>query len=120
MGVECVLLHADQRLTSVQREAGGRGFVYVIADHVGRRALVVTQRLPLAASYLKDHVDDCKTSSLYDACLREGKLYRNRFKVVKLSLGECVDAIERERSAQHYDQHVVVGQPFRYRVTMRR
>ena len=43
------------------------------------------------------------------------QLYRNRFKVLKLHLDDCLDAIEVERRAQHYDTQVVLAtQPVSY------
>ena len=113
-------LAPESKLTHVDRESGGRGYAYVIADVIGRKAICVTQRMPLAVGYLKElGLDDCKTSSLYDACLRSGMLYKHRFKVLKVDLECAAEAFNAERAAQAYESHVVAtAQPYRYRVVV--
>ena len=113
-------LAPESKLTHVDRESGGRGYAYVIADVIGRKAICVTQRMPLAVGYLKElGLDDCKTSSLYDACLRSGMLYKHRFKVLKVDLDQLAHTFNAERAAQPYETAVVAtAQPFRYRVAV--
>lgn len=112
-------LASNQIVSHIEREAGGRGYIYLVSDVVGRRALVMAQKLPDIVSYLREHeVDDCKTSSLYDACIRQGQLYKNRFKVKKMNIHDCLDTIDRERRSQAFDTEVVVGRPGCYRVMM--
>eukprot|EP00966_Prymnesium_polylepis_P227424 5262911-Prymnesium_polylepis.1 len=80
---EWVSIAPETKLTRADRESGGRGYAYIVADVIGRKAIwiCVTQRMPLAVGYLKElGLDGCKTSSLYDACLRSGMLYKHRFK----------------------------------------
>ena len=117
---EWISIAPDTKLVHADRESGGRGFAYVIADVIGRKAICVTQRMPLAVGYLKElGLDDCKTSSLYDACLRSGMLYKHRFKVLKVDLDQVADAFNAERAAQPYESTVVAtAQPSRYRVAV--
>ena len=78
--------------------------------------------MPLAVGYLKElGLDDCKTSSLYDACLRSGQLYKHRFKVLKVDLDNVAQAFNTERDAMAFEASVVAtAQPCRYRVTQPR
>ena len=117
---EWVSIAPETKLTFAERESGGRGFAYIVADVIGRKAICVTQRMPLAVGYLKElGLDDCKTSSLYDACLRSGMLYKHRFKVLKVDLERAAEAFNAERAAQAYESHVVAtAQPYRYRVVV--
>ena len=65
---EWVSIAPETKLTRAERESGGRGYAYIVADVIGKKAICVTQRMPLAVGYLKElGLDDCKTSSLYDA-----------------------------------------------------
>ena len=118
---EWVQLAPKTKLTRADRESGGRGFAYIVADVVGMNTLCVTQRMPLAVGYLNELglQDGCKTSSLYDACLRSGQLYKHRFKVVKLDLEQVAAAFNAERAAHPYEAAVVAtAQPSRYGVVV--
>ena len=118
MTAEWVSLAPETKLTWAERESGGRGHAYIVADVIGKKAICVTQRMPLAVGYLKElGLDECKTSSLYDACLRSGVLYKHRFKVLKVDLEQAAEAFNLERAAVPYESTVVAtAQPFRYRV----
>ena len=117
---EWVSIAPETKLTRAERESGGRGYAYIVADVIGKKAICVTQRMPLAVGYLKElGLDDCKTSSLYDACLRSGMLYKHRWRVLKVDLERAAEAFNAERAAQAYESHVVAtAQPYRYRVVV--
>ena len=117
---EWVPLAPKTKLTHADRESGGRGYAYIVADVIGRKAICVTQRMPLAVDYLKAlGLDDCKTSSLYDACLRSGMLYKHRWRVLKVDLERAAEAFNAERAAVPYEATVVAtAQPSRYRVAV--
>ena len=117
---EWVPLAPQTRLTRADRESGGRGYAYIVADVIGRKTICVAQRMPLAVDYLKQlGLDDCKTSSLYDACLRSGMLYKHRFRVLKVDLAQLAEKFNSEREAQRYEVAVVAtAQPFRYKVVV--
>ena len=115
-------LDADMHLHRCDRENSARGYAYIVGDVVGRRVLCVTQKLPFVAAYLRESgVDDCKTSSLYDACLRDGQLYRNRFLVKKVSLEHAVQTFNEERRARAYEASIVAtAQPSLWKATVSR
>lgn len=46
-------LRRDQRIASLRREAHARGFVYAVTDRWEQDKLLVAQRLPLIALYLR-------------------------------------------------------------------
>ena len=120
MSAEWVSLAPKTKLTHADRESGGRGYAYIVADVIGKKAICVTQRMPLAVGYLKElgH-NECKTSSLYDACLRTDMLYEHRFRVLKVDLDQVAEVFNLERAAEPYEATVVAtAQPFRYRVVV--
>ena len=111
---EWVSIAPETKLTRADRESGGRGYAYIVADVIGKKAICVTQRMPLAVDYLRGlGLDECKTSSLYDACLRQGMLYRHGELFELLHLGcdcwRCTESPHDAYITQQYFRPIGLG-----------
>ena len=106
-----------RQLVSMDRELRSRAHAYLVCDTVGGVAVIVTQRLLMAAAYINalGAGDAVAVASLYEACGLGRKVHR-RWSVRRLTLDEAPAAFEAARREYPKADAVLVGHAHRARM----
>ena len=111
-------LSSQTKLFSIRREWNARERVYIVHERDPRGSLLVSQRLPMLAAYINEHLctHDCERVSaggMYDAVHRtEGAhcgWHKLRWRVESVPLESAAAEIESRR--QSHATCTVLGQP---------